>query len=35
MTVEETLKDAEHKMRGSISFAQEELASAGYKIKNG
>lgn len=27
MTVEETLKDAEHKMRGSISFTQEELAS--------
>src|SRR6266540_2621222 len=27
MTVEETLRDAEHKMRGAVSFTQEELSS--------
>jgi ribosome recycling factor len=27
MTVEETLRDAEQKMRGAVSFAQEELSS--------
>jgi ribosome recycling factor len=27
MTVEETLRDGEHKMRGAVSFTQEELSS--------